>query len=303
MHKALGLACSLVVVFAGCGKKQDEAASTKQTTETPDKPKQPITAALFGKTVAPPGPLAKLTRGMPAAEAEKMLNEANRTNEFEGAHWWMGLAKDGKLDDILLEFPTAQRGLVAQAWGPGQDTDRGGKPVTVWFNPETQTRAALSDDGSHSTLRFEEYTPLGKLLGDGPTIAALSKPIVGLTQPDLAKAYPELADKDGHLWLPATEWEFGSGIPVSPYPMEGTIQSVAFSIPFKKGDDKSKADILDAIEKKWGKVKSVDELDPKDRIYNNEKPRIEVYEDSYSRNVVNIRMSEPKAKGAAKKKK
>ncbi len=288
----------VLLLLLACSKKQDAPApAPEKTAEAPKPAKQPLTAALFGKTVAPPGPLAKLQFGMNDKDAEKQLDAANAANTLEGVHWWLGIPrKTGKLDDVILEFPTAQRGLVAEAWGPGQDTDRGGHPVTVWFNPDLGVRAALSDDQDHSTLRFEPYTPLAKLLGDGPQIAALSKPFVGLTQADLAKAYPELADESGHLWLPQTEWEFGSGIPVSPYPMEGPIESLAFSIPFKKGDDKSKAEIVAAIEKKWGKVKKTEDLGVKTAIYNEAGPRIEVEENGYTPNGVSVRVSEGKAK-------
>lgn len=295
LFRSIALASLLLV--SACGSKKTETTEKAEPTATPAaKPKAPITAALFGKTVAPPGVLGTLKRGMPSDEAETTLGKANEASEIEGIHWWMGLPKDGKLDDILVEFPAAKKGVVAEAWGAGQDTDRGGHPVTVWFNPETGIRAALSDDGKEATLRFEEYTPLKKLLGEGPAVAALSKPIVGLTQAELGKAYPELADKDGHLSLPSTEWEFGSGITVSPYPLEGPIESVAFSIPYKKGDDASKAELLATLEAKWGKVKEKDPLDAKNLIFNSANPRIEVYESEYSRDTLTVRISEPKPK-------
>lgn len=285
-----------ILLLAACGSKSDKAdkADKSDKADKPaPKPKAPITAALFGKVVAPPGVLATVKRGMPSAEAENLLNDANEKSEIEGIHWWMGLPKDGKLEDILVEFPATKKGVVAEAWGAGQDTDRGGHPVTVWFNPETGIRAALDDDGKEATLRFEQYTPLKKLLGEGPAIAALAKPIVGLTKEELGKAYPELADKDGHLWLPATEWEFGSGTPVSPYPLEGAIESVAFSIPYRKGDEASKAEVLAVLEAKWGKVKEKDPLDAKNMIFSAANPRIEVSED---RGALTLRLSEPAPK-------
>lgn len=287
----------LLLLLACSNKKEAAPAQQAEKTAEAPKPKQPVTAALFGKTVAQIGPLANLKFGMDDTDARHQLEAANTANTLEGVHWWLGIPrKKGKLDDIMLEFPTAQRGLVAEAWGPGKDADRGGHPVTVWFNPELGVRAELNDDKDHSTLRFEPYTPLAKLLGDGPQIAALSKPFVGLTQADLAKAYPELADESGHLWLPQTEWEFGSGIPVSPYPMSGPIESIAFSIPFDKSDPKSKDEILAVIEKKWGKVKRTEDLGVKTEIYNEAGPHVEVEQNDYMRDAVNMRVSEPKTK-------
>ena len=64
-----------------------------------------------------------------------------------------------------------------------------------------------------------------------------------------------------------TEWEFGSGTPVSSYPLEGAIESVAFSIPNKKGYDASKAEVLAVLEAKWGKVNEKDPVDPKNMIF------------------------------------
>jgi hypothetical protein len=288
----------VLLVLLACSNKKDDAPPPKaeKTAEAP-KPKQPVTAALFGKTVTPPGPLAKLQFGMNDKDAQKQLEAANEANTLEGVHWWLGLPrKAGKLDDVLVEFPTAQRGTVAEAWGAGQDADRGGHPVTVWLNPDAGVRAELSDDNGHSTLRFEPYTPVVKIFGDGPQIAALSKPFVGMSQADLAKAYPELVDEGGHLWLPQTEWEFGSGTPVSPYPMEGPIESLAFSIPFNKKDPKTKDAILAVIEKKWGKVKRTETLGMKSYVYNEASPHIEVEENDYEKNGVNVRVSEAKAK-------
>jgi hypothetical protein len=298
-HRSLGLAA--LIAAAACGKTKDDHAEAAKTTEPasataePAKAKQPITAAVLGKVVAPFGPLAKLTRGMPADTAEKTLDAANAQNDLDGVRWWMSTPENHKLADTLVELPTARRGVVAEAWGPGQDTERGGTAVTVWFNPETGTRAELSDESGHSTLWFRAYTPLAKVLGDGSQVAMLAKPFVGLSPADLAKAYPELADDKGHLWLPPTEWEYGSeGIPVSLYPMDGPIKSLTFSIPYKKGDAAAKASVLAAIEKKWGKVKAVNALDPNTKTYNQAGPHVEVSEASSSPDAFTVQLSEPK---------
>jgi hypothetical protein len=304
-------ALALVIATTGCGKAADDHAAAAKTTKAtesattapePVKAKHPITAAVLGKVVAPFGPLAQLKRGMPGDAAEKMLDAANEQNDLEGVRWWMGLPDEHhQVDDMLVELPTARRGIIAEAWGPGQNGDRGGHPVTMWFNPETGIRAELSDDKDHSELRFEAYTPLVKLLGDGKQIAMLAKPFVGLTQADLAKAYPELADKDGRLSFPPTEWEFGSGgITISPYPMDGPIKSLAFSIPYAKGDAASKATVLAAIEKKWGKPKPSDEMDLNTKLYNPAGPRVEVTDDNMHPDEIAVRISEPASKPGKK---
>lgn len=83
--------------------------------------------------------------------------------------------------------------------------------------------------------------------------------------------------------------------------MDGAIESVAFSFPYNKKDPKAKDALYAAFEKKWGKVKSVEELEPHSKIYSEAGPRIEVYEDSYSNGTVTVRVADPKPSGKKNK--
>jgi hypothetical protein len=155
-------------------------------------------------------------------------------------------------------------------------------------------RAALSgEDKQHAELRFESYTPVAKLLGDGPNIAILDKPFAGKTKDEIAALYPNLVGKTGGLRMPSTEWEFGSGTPLAPYPMEGKVESLTFSIPFKTPE--SRTEIMKLVEAKWGKSKGevpfASASGGKTFVYNKKDPHIEVTEGgSYNKDTIKIRI-------------
>lgn len=276
-----------LLCVAACSNKKDEATPSKTAEPTPDKaaPKlQPLTAAWFGKTVAPPGELAKVKLGSKKAEATKALAIADSpgttASEIDDVAYAFQYDTTDTLHTTLIRFPHDKAGLIAEAWGPGQVADRGGKPVTVWFNPDSGVRAVLSDEGDNrGYLRFEPYMPLAKLLGDGPGIALLDRPFEGKTEDELEALYPERITQTGHVGLPATEWEFGGHTDLSPYPMEGPIESLAFSIRFNpKG--KGEAEVMEVITKKWGAAKSEVQFGSvageKTHVYNESDPHIEV---------------------------
>ncbi|NVB79931.1 MAG: hypothetical protein HOV81_16165 [Kofleriaceae bacterium] len=299
MRKVLFALCLLA---AACGKKKEESSSAKATTEAKDddkakapeeKPKQPLTAAWIGKTVAPPGELAKLKPGMKMDEAKKASPLAGQAGTQESEIQDVSYAVQAQPNDtidVMIYLPGDKKAVIEEAWGKGQDVDRGGKPVTVWFNADTGVRAAWSvgsDNGGE--LRFEAYTPLAKLLGEGPQIAALAKPFAGKTQDELKTVYPELV-ADDRVELPATEWEFGGSTPLSPYPMDGKIESLAFSIPFKTAEQQ--AEIMKVIETKWGKAKGKVDFTEGAFVYNKKDPHIEVTQPDggYNKDKITIRI-------------
>ena len=286
----------LVMIVAGCGKKEEKAGAPPPSpkAEQPAKPtKPPLTAAWFGKTVAPPGELAKLKPGMPLAEAKKVSPIADHAGldygEVEDVEVGVQDEVQGGID-VIIDMPVAKKSLIEEAWGKGQDADRAGKPITVWFNPDAGIRAAFSDEhDGRAYLRFEPYQPLAKLLGPGPNIAALPKPFEGKTADELKAIYPEYQP----YGMPATEWEFGSTINLSPYPADGKIESLAFSIPFQTPEQQ--AEILRQIEAKWGKPKGEVEFGSvggeKTFVYNKKDPHIEVtMPGGYEKNSFTIRI-------------
>ena len=291
---------ALCLLSAACSKKkEDEGASAAKATTTEkakvpeEKAKQPMTAAWLGKTVAPPGELAKLKPGMSIEDAKKASPLAGKAgtqeSEIDGVAYAVQEDVTGGID-VMIRMPSDKKAVIEEAWGKGQDVDRGGKPVTVWLNPDAGVRAAYSDEGAGKAyLRFEPYTPLVKLLGEGPQIAALAKPFEGKTKDELKALYPELS-RGSFFSLPATEWEFGSsGTNVSPYEKDGKTVSLAFSIPFKTPE--AQAEIMKVIEAKWGKAKGKVDFTEGAFVYNKKDPHIEVTEPGgYNKNAVSIRI-------------
>ncbi len=301
MHRvSFVLVPMLALALTGACSKSDDKSSAKTSeskkTEPVEDKKAPLTAAWFGKTVAPPGKLAKLVPGMKKEEAEKLtdvkIGVGTQSGDVEGVDY---AVQDG-LENIepIVQIPADKAALVTEAWGPGTKTDRGGTPITVWFNPETGVRAAMSDPKNNEVdLRFEPYTPLTKLLGDGPQIAILDKPFEGKTPDELKALYPNLVTKTGHLGLPSTEWEFGSGITLSPYPMNDKVKSLAFSIPFKSPE--GLAEIMKVIKAKWGEPKEEVPFGSvggeKTWVYSKKDPHVQVTDPGgYNKSSVTIRI-------------
>jgi hypothetical protein len=301
LHTAL-LAPALVLAL-GCSKKSDDSSKTKaeaKTTETNKAPaeaaKKPLDAAWLGKAVMPPGSLAKIKPGATKDDATKAFPGMDKVEMeetgFEGVSYAVQDGLEGM--ETMIRLPADKLSVVEQAWGPGQKVDRGGKPINVWFNPEQGIRAAFSDEGSNKAiLRFEPYTPLAKVLGEGPQIAFLDKPFEGKSEDEVKALYPNLVGKTGGLSLPSTEWEFGSGTPVSPYAKTGKVQSLAFSIPFKTPE--GQAEIMKLVEAKWGKAKGEVPFGSvggeKTFIYSKKDPHVEITEPGgYNKNAVSFRI-------------
>jgi hypothetical protein len=287
LHTAL-LAPALVLAL-GCGKKADDSKSKTEpkTTETSEAPpeaaKKPLDVAWLGKTVQPPGELAKVKPGMTKEDAAKAWPEIEKAQMLETGFEGVSYATQDGLEGLvtMIRLPADKLAVVEQAWGPGQKADRGGKPVTVWFNPEQGIRGVFSDDGNNKAmLRFEPYTPLAKVLGDGPQVALLDKPFEGKTEDEVKALYPNLVGKTGNLSIPSTEWEFGSGTPLSAYAKAGKVQSLSFSIPFSTLE--GQAEIHRLIEAKWGKIKSEVKFGSvggeKTFVYNKKDPHVEITE-------------------------
>lgn len=301
LHTAL-LAPALVLAL-GCSKKSDnagKASSEAKTTETSKEPaekaKKPLDAAWLGKAVVPPGELAKIKLGSTKDDAMKAFPELDKVEMaetgFEGVSYAVQDGLEGM--ETMIRLPADKLAVIEQAWGPGQKVDRGGKPVVVWFNPEQGIRAAFSDEGKNKAyLRFEPYTPLAKVLGEGPQIALLDKPFEGKTEDEVKALYPNLVGKTGGMRVPSTEWEFGSGTPLSAYAKTGKVQSLSFSIPFKTPE--GQAEIMKLVEAKWGKAKGEVPFGSvggeKTFVYSKKDPHVEITEPGgYNKNAVSFRI-------------
>lgn len=193
-----------VALVAGCDSKgsSDKTAKRDDQKET-TKQKQPLTAAFFGKTIAPPGALAKLKWGSTEAEAraaapelfpkpDKDFQLANDA-QLENVAYGVGLEKETKkLSRMYVQIPGSAKGLIAEAWGPGKEAkDSIDRPRTYWFDPATGWRAyAEQGFGDDINLEFHQYIPVANLLGEGPdTIGFAPQGILGATVEELRTRY------------------------------------------------------------------------------------------------------------------
>src|SRR5687767_14764456 len=110
-----------LVLVASCGSKDSKESGSSSSKSTDGekaapKEKQNVDAAFFGKAVAPPGALAKLTWGSSAADAQKAAPELFpkadkdtqfvRSTEHEGVSYGVGVDKESKkLSRMYLQLP------------------------------------------------------------------------------------------------------------------------------------------------------------------------------------------------------
>ena len=288
----------LVLAVLGCSKSDDHGKPAPPApAAAPQKPA--FTAAWLGKAPAtPPGDLGKLKFGMPVEDAGKLVPWVTRGGDALADVADTSLAvqktRDNKgVGDLLVMFPATAKGAVAEAWGPGVDASRGGNPVTVWFDPATGVRAALSIDDKRATLRFEPYLPIAKLLGPGPAVAVFDKPFLGLTVAEAKKNYAAMMDGNA-IVLPATEYEFADTTLAFFYPNDkpdAKVKSLSIAFGYA-AHPKLLAELTAAFEAKWGKPKGHDEIDEKSLIYNLVKPHIEIADTSYGIKQISITISE-----------
>lgn len=228
-------------MVAACSKsgKSEPGGSAKAT----EAKKSGLTAAWLGSKPGLPGPLASIK--FPGAPSDKLPDsdlDDVRFNARNGA--------GAERAAVMVIIPASKKDLVVQAWGPGKNWKRGGDDLQVWFNPDAGVRAEVSTSGSESTIDFYAYTPVAKLFGDGTTIAAL---------PDLANPPSD---------LPRTEWG------LHPTHLSCKDSTCRFDIPFTA---EGKADILAALEKKWGKptpTETREFLNSSSDLYQKSNPRV-----------------------------
>ncbi len=186
----------------GCDKKKSSDETSAKSVEKAEKTetaKQPLTAAFFGKTVSPPGALAKLKWGSTEAEARAAAPELfpKPDKDFQLADdksidkitYGVGIDKETKkLNRMYVQMPSTGPQLVAQAWGPGKEAkDKINRARTYWFDAASGWRAyAEKGFGEDMNLEMYPYIPAAKLLGDGAdTLGFAPQGILGATVDEL----------------------------------------------------------------------------------------------------------------------
>ena len=294
----------LVVVLVACkeDKQPPKPDPAKPVEVEPSVAAEPLpkrrdketTAAALGKTPAAPfGKIAKIKLGMPEADAKAALPELFAGGELvdeENALSFKPIIEQGKLWRIEVKSTSLDNmeKLAAEAWGAGTVAKGTIGDVMYWWDPATNTRA-MADS---SDLDLQYYVPLEQLLGEPGKVemAALPKPILGITPEQLAENYGAQYKHDGklhHIYLPPTEFEREH---VSVFVMHSdrkkTTTDYSFELSYEATKD-AKAQMIAAFEKKWGEPKLAKSYgsDDEDMIFHKKKPLIYVGDVGHSKSL------------------
>ncbi len=276
----------IAIALAACGKDKPKDAPkpepAKHVEEAPPKPKKvEATAETFGKTPATPfGKVAKLKLGMTEADAKAAAPELFPAKSISdgGVTYKLVIERDRLVRiEIKDDNYNNLEKLVAQAWGPGT-MGKGvlGDENPYWFDAANNTRAVADS----SDLVLSEYLPIDKLLGGSDTveIAALAKPVYGITLEELAKNYAGQMKDDKHIVLPPAEWDH-DGIDVFVLYSERKKKVDDYNLEIAdNGSEPAKDAILAAFKKKWGepKLKKPYGSDKDTMVFHAKNPLIEV---------------------------
>ncbi|MBA3817809.1 MAG: hypothetical protein H0X17_02880 [Deltaproteobacteria bacterium] len=211
---------------------------------------QALTPAYFGGTVQPPGALAGLRPGMTRDDVAQ-LSPRHLAGDVpagpEDVRVTLDLVTSGHLRSVLVGgLPAGAGALLEKSWGTAAPAADGS---LVWFNPDRGWRAVYNE-GLHS-VQFSGYVPATKLLGAGPGIALLAKPILGATREQILAAYPLFrADrKQLTLALPPTEGGVGT-VDVSFDARSQRVTRLAIQLPY---DSAARRDeLIKLMAAKWG---------------------------------------------------
>jgi hypothetical protein len=150
---------------------------------------------------------------------------------------------------------------IAAAWGPPIEVKEQDKPVSIWLDPDTKTRAKLeSDYDDAKSLRIDRYVPAKEILGEPGKPLGIEGPraLLGSTAAELEAAYPENYDRtlDTLTFMNWAPDEIGDAFQMELGMKDGKVVSLQFWI--HHGDnEKVKAERKALIEAKYGVAKEV----------------------------------------------
>ena len=210
---------------------------------------QPLTAAFFGNAAAAPGVLASLRPGTPR-DAIAKLAPRHLSNDIPAGPEDVRITLDFEttyLASVVIGgLPANTRPLLDAAWGQALVSDRG----PVWFNPALGWRAVYLE--SLQSVHLTPYMPAAKLLGAGPGIAVLAKPILGATREQITAAYPQFRADNKTLRLALPPMEGGTGAVTASFdPKTRRVNRLSIELPF---DTTARRDeLVQLMTAKWGK--------------------------------------------------
>ncbi len=210
---------------------------------------QPLTAGFFGAQVQPPGVLAGLRPGMSKTDLAQLAPRYLASDVPAGpedVRVTVDVAKSGHVRSVLVGgLPDNARAVLEMAWGKSAESDDG----RVWFNPDRGWRAVLVEN--LGALQFVGYIPAAKILGGGPGIQLLSKPLLGTTREQIAAAYPTMTRTSGkHLVIELPPDEGGTGRIVLAFDQTQRARKMTIELPYDTTERRD--ELLKLMSTKWG---------------------------------------------------
>jgi len=222
-------------------------------------------AAFFGTDIAPPGELARVRAGMSRDEVRAVAPHhaggAVVPAGYEDVRTSLDFDAGGRVRAVMVGgLPASGRALLERAWGKATETPRG----LMWLGAGGWR--AIYDE-TLRTLQLAGYVPAAQLLGSGPGIAALPRPVLGATPDQLAASYPTFHSTT--IDLPATEAAaFATAVALDF--TKGHVTGV--TIPLAYDSPARRDSLLALLRSKWGKP--VQRADAGAQIYAYPVPRL-----------------------------
>lgn len=211
---------------------------------------EPLAPAFFGAAPQAPGALASLRPGMTKAELQK-LSPRHLASDIpagpEDVRVTVSLAKSGHVQGVVLAgLPANARALLDKAWGAATTTADG----PTWFNADRGWRAVLHED--LALVQLTGYISAAKILGAGPGIALLAKPVLGAFREQILAAYPVQTRADGKkLVIELPPSEAGTGRVVVSFDTKNMrANKLAFELPYES--EARRDELLKLMAMKWG---------------------------------------------------
>ncbi|HLL22119.1 MAG TPA: hypothetical protein VK427_08305 [Kofleriaceae bacterium] len=210
---------------------------------------QTLTAGYFGAQPQPPGVLAGLRPGMTRTEIQQLAPRylaGDVPAGPEDVRVSVDVAKSGHVRGVLVSgLPGNAKDVLEKAWGKSVETTDG----AVWFNAERGWRAQYVE--GLATVQLTGYIPASKILGGGPGIALLAKPILGATPDKITAAYPTMAKRDGkRLVIELPPSEGGTGRLVLGFDNLQRANKMTIELPYDT--DARRDELLKLMSTKWG---------------------------------------------------
>lgn len=209
-----------------------------------------LSPAFFGSVVAPPGALAAASPGMSRAQLAKLSpihsSGLDVPAGFEDVHVKAHFGRDGSLRGfVMVGLPLDAREHVTKAWGTPVTSERG----PMWIG-DRGWRAYY--DAELRAIELVPHVTAAQLLGAGPGIAALSRPVLGAHRDQIAAAYPTFAidQRGASLALPPIATSTKPTLVTLALDRTQRVTALAIALPYANPTERMA--LLKLLASKWG---------------------------------------------------